>query len=156
MMGQLAAALAHELGQPLGAILNNVEAAAMLLQNDSSANATELRDIISDIAADEERADLVLARIRSMIKQQTFTVSRIDPVAVVRDAATLAQVRLKNAGISLIVDCPASLPGIAGDSILLQQALLNLINNSADAIGAAGDRKGLAGAITICLRQEDR
>jgi signal transduction histidine kinase len=156
MMGQLAAALAHELGQPLGAILNNVEAAAMLLQNDSSANATELRDIISDIAADEERADLVLARIRSMIKQQTFTVSRIDPVAVVRDAATLAQVRLKNAGISLIVDCPASLPEIAGDSILLQQALLNLINNSADAIGAAGDRKGLAGAITICLRQEDR
>jgi len=156
MMGQLAAALAHELGQPLGSILNNVEAAGMLLQNDSSANAAELRDIIADIAADEERADLVLARIRSMIKQQTFTVSRIDPIAVVRDAATLAQVRLKNAGISLIVDCPAALPEIAGDSILLQQALLNLINNSADAIGAAGDRLGQAGAITIHLRQEDR
>ena len=156
MMGQLAAALAHELGQPLGSILNNVEAAGMLLRNDSSANAAELRDIISDIAADEQRADLVLARIRSMIKQQTFTVSRIDPVAVVRDAATLAQVRLKNAGISLSVDCPAAVPEIAGDSILLQQALLNLINNSADAIGAAGDRLGQAGAITIRLRQEDR
>jgi len=156
MMGQLAAALAHELGQPLGSILNNVEAAGMLLQNDSSANAAELRDIISDIAADEERADLVLARIRSMIKQQTFTVSRIDPIAVVRDAATLAQVRLKNAGISLSVDCPAAFPEIAGDSILLQQALLNLINNSADAIGAAGERLGQAGAITIRLRQEDR
>lgn len=156
MMGQLAAALAHELGQPLGAILNNVDAAASLLQNDSSENAAELRDIISDIAADEERADLVLGRIRSMIRRQTFTVSRISPIAVVRDAATLAQVRLKNAGISLAVDCPASLPEIAGDSILLQQALLNLINNSADAIGAAGDRQGLAGAVTIRLRQEDR
>jgi signal transduction histidine kinase len=156
MMGQLAAALAHELGQPLGSILNNVEAAAMLLQNDSSENAAELRDIISDIAADEKRADLVLARIRSMIKRQTFTVSLIDPVAVVRDAATLAQVRLKNAGISLTIDCPAAMPAIAGDSILLQQALLNLINNSADAIGAATDRRGTTGAIAIRLRQEDR
>jgi len=67
MLGQFAASLAHELGQPLGAILNNVEAAQLLLRDDRSANAAELRAIVNDIAADDARAGAVLDGIRALV-----------------------------------------------------------------------------------------
>ena len=136
-LGQLAASLAHELGQPLGAILNNLEAAEILLRDDASANAEELRAIVRDIASDDERAGAVLDRIRAMIRKQRFTVGPVEVPGLIRGVLTLAGPRLNSDGIVVKVSCDPGLPRVAGDEVLLQQALLNLLGNSADAIRAS-------------------
>jgi signal transduction histidine kinase len=143
-LGQLAASLAHELGQPLGAILNNLEAAEILLRDDASANAEELRAIVRDMAADDQRAGAVLDRIRAMIRKQRFTVGPVEVASLIRGVLTLAGPRLAADGIVVTVACDSGLPRVAGDEVLLQQALLNLLGNSADAIRAS--RAGSAGA----------
>ena len=147
-LGQLAASLAHELGQPLGAILNNLEAAEILLRDDDTANAEELRAIVRDIAADDERAGAVLDRIRAMIRKQRFTIGPVEVPGLIRGVLTLAGPRLTADGIVVTVACDPGLPRVAGDEILLQQALLNLLGNSADAIRAsrAGSPGGAEGA----------
>ena len=147
-LGQLAASLAHELGQPLGAILNNLEAAEIVLRDDDTANAEELRAIVRDIAADDERAGAVLDRIRAMIRKQRFTVGPVEVPGLIRGVLTLAGPRLTADGIVVTVACDPGLPRVAGDEILLQQALLNLLGNSADAIRAsrAGSPGGAEGA----------
>lgn len=137
-LGQFAASLAHELGQPLGAILNNLEAAEMLLRRDDSVVAGELREIVGDIAADDRRAGAVLDRIRAMVRQQKFTVRPVDVPALLQGVLTLARPRLDAERIAVKVACEPGLPHLAGDEILLQQALLNLIANSADAIRGIG------------------
>lgn len=142
-LGQLAASLAHELGQPLGAILNNLEAAEILLRDDTSANSEELRAIVRDMAADDQRAGAVLDRIRAMIRKQRFTVGPVEVAGLIRGVLTLAGPGLTSDGIVVNVSCDPGLPRVAGDEVLLQQALLNLLGNSADAIRAS--RAGSAG-----------
>jgi signal transduction histidine kinase len=154
MLGQLAASLAHELGQPLGAILNNVEAAQLLLRDDRSANAAELRAIVDDIAADDARAGAVLDGIRAMVRRQRFAVRPVDVPGLIRSVLALAGPRLTAERIGVTVSCDPGIPQVAGDEILLQQALLNLIGNSAEGIRESAGVRQLPGAITIRARRE--
>jgi len=154
MLGQLAASLAHELGQPLGAILNNVEAATLLLRDDRSANAAELRAIVSDIAADDARAGAVLDRIRAMVRRQRFAVGPVDVPGLIRGVLALAGPGLAADRIAVTVHCDPDVPRVAGDEILLQQALLNLVGNSADAIRATAAGRDQPGAITVEARRD--
>jgi C4-dicarboxylate-specific signal transduction histidine kinase len=154
MLGQLAASLAHELGQPLGAILNNVEAAALLLRDDRSANAAELREIVNDIAADDARAGAVLDRIRAMVRRQRFAIGPVEVPGLIRDVLALAEPGLAADRIEVTVNCAADVSRVAGDEILLQQALLNLVGNSADAIRGSAAVRQLPGAITIRARRD--
>ena len=144
MLGQLAASLAHELGQPLGAILNNIEAAEIILRDDNSPNAAELREIVGDIAADDRRAGAVLDRIRAMVRKQRFTVGPVEVPRLVRDVLAIVGPRLSADGIALISACDPGLPLVAGDKILLQQALINLLGNAADAVEAGVERRANA------------
>lgn len=164
MLGQLAASLAHELGQPLGAILNNIEAAEILLRDDDSPNAAELREIVGDIAADDRRAGAVLDRIRAMVRKQRFTVGPVEVPRLVRDVLAIVGPRLSADGIALISACDPGLPLVAGDKVLLQQALINLLGNAADAVeagvecrahasGPAAGPRGEPSAITIQARR---
>jgi signal transduction histidine kinase len=154
MLGQFAASLAHELGQPLGAILNNVEAAQLLLRDDRSANAAELRAIVDDIAADDARAGAVLDGIRAMVRRQRFAVRPVDVQGLIRGVLALAGPRLTAERIGVTVSCDPDMPQVAGDEILLQQALLNLIGNSAEAIRESAGARQLPGAITIRASRE--
>ena len=142
MMGQLASALAHEINQPLGAILRNAEAAELFLQ-EPSPDLEEIRAILADIRKDDQRAGSVIDRMRGLLKRQNLEKRLVnagelvgDVVALVRSDAAVRHVKLELA----VAD---HLPAVCGDAVHLQQVLLNLIFNGMDAIDEAksGDRR---------------
>ena len=133
LLGQLASALAHELSQPLGAILRNAEAAEMILQ-DPSPDLEELRAIVTDILGDDQRAGQVIDRLRSLLKRGRVDPQPIELQSVVSEVFSL--VRADAAARCLKLDYSAApvLPMVRGDRIHLQQVLLNLIINAMDAL----------------------
>jgi len=157
-LGQLAASLAHELDQPLGAILNNAEAADLLLAGEQP-QADELRAIVRDIIEDDRRAGDVLDRIRAMVQKQPFRSARVDVPELFREVGPLIKAAVGKKPIALEISCEPGLRPVEGDFVLLQQALLNLVLNSVDAIGAredgviairAGDEQ--SGCVGLCVR----
>lgn len=137
-LGQLAAALAHELDQPLGAILNNAEAARLLLEGEAP-DVRELRAIVEDILADDRRAGEVLDRIRGMVRQRAFEPQAVPVETLLQEVARLVRPLVVSRRIALQVSGEPGLPAIAGDPVLLQQALLNLALNAVEAIGNRED-----------------
>jgi PAS domain S-box-containing protein len=133
MMGELAAAMAHEVNQPLAAILSNAQAAHRFL-NGPSPDLEEIKEIVSDIAGDGARAGEVLRRMRTMIKKekagfQSLSVNQLlqEVVGLVRNDALI-----HNVAIELRLD--PDLPAVHGDRIQLQQVVMNLLLNAFDAI----------------------
>src|SRR5204863_1560744 len=90
MMGQLASALAHEINQPLGAILRNAEAAELFLQS-KTPDLEEIRAILSDIRADDQRAGDVIDRMRALLKRHVLDTQLLDLNELVGDVAQLAR-----------------------------------------------------------------
>ena len=131
--GELTASIAHEINQPLGAILTNAETADAILQS-SNPDIAELKDIVKDILQDDRRAGEVIRRMRSLLKKAPFEVKNIDLNDLVRETveflSALAVAR-KVELVSLIT--PDALP-ILGDRIQLQQVVLNLVVNGIDAM----------------------
>ncbi len=148
MLGQLASALAHELSQPLGAILRNAEAAEILLSTPSP-DLVELRAIIADIHKDDQRAGDVIERLRALLKRRQMQFSPLSIETLVKDANTL--LRADAAARHVALECCAgdTLPMVAGDRVHLSQVLINLILNGMDAINeATGSRR----RITVAAR----
>jgi C4-dicarboxylate-specific signal transduction histidine kinase len=137
-LGQLAASLAHELEQPLGAILNNAETASLLLSGDAP-DRDELRAIVDDILADNRRAGAVLDRIRGMVRQDPFELQAVPVDALLHDVVQLLRPVAAKRKIALELSCELGTPAVEGDPVLLQQALLNLVLNSFEAIGTRTD-----------------
>lgn len=158
-LGQLAASLAHELDQPLGAILNNAEAARILLA-EKKPQIADLRDILADIVEDDRRAGEVLDRIRAMVQRQPFRPCAVDVPQLLRDVVNLVQSVAAKNQVRLEASCEPGLSPVEGDRVLLQQALLNLVLNSIDAIGNRADgvisvRAGEAGPHRIGISVSD-
>ena len=135
-MGQLAASLAHEINQPLGAILRNAEAAELYLQQPAP-DLDEVRAILADIRADDERAGSVIDRMRGLLKRQTLDKRRLDVRTLVGEVVALVRVDAATRQVTVDVDVPADLPQVQGDRVHLQQVLLNLILNGMDALNGA-------------------
>jgi len=143
MMGQLASALAHEINQPLGAILRNAEAAELFMQ-DASPDMDEIRAIVADIRKDDQRAGAVIDRIRGLLKQQPLNTRELDVSELVGDVRALVRVDAAARQVKLQVDVPSDLPLVRGDRVHLQQVLLNVILNGMDALnGATGGERCL-------------
>jgi two-component system, LuxR family, sensor kinase FixL len=132
-MGELAASLAHELKQPLTAILTNAQAAERFLAADAT-NAAEVREILQDIVNDDKRAGEVIRRMRQLVKKEEPEFVSFNVEAVIADVALLthSDAILHNIRVSLAID--SGLPSIRGDRVELQQVLLNLLLNSFDAM----------------------
>jgi signal transduction histidine kinase/ABC-type uncharacterized transport system substrate-binding protein len=131
--GELTATIAHEINQPLGAILANVETAESMIKSPAP-DLQEVGEILADIRRDDMRAGQVISRLRSLLKKVPLELKQIDVNDVVRETmqflsalAIAREVTLT----SLIASAPLS---IKGDPIQLQQVILNLIVNAMDAM----------------------
>ena len=133
MAGELTATIAHELNQPLGAIMANVETAELLVKSPAP-DLHEIAEILADIRRDDKRAGEVIGRLRNLLKKAPLELKDIDLNEVARETvrflSALAVAREVDL-ISLISQTP--LP-IKGDAIQLQQVILNLIINAMDAM----------------------
>lgn len=144
MMGQLASALAHELNQPLGAILRNAEAAELFLQA-SPPDVQELRAILADIRRDDQRAGEVIDRMRALLKRRESHWSELDLNAVTEEVAGLLRFDAGARRVKLTLELSRAVPGVRGDRVQLQQVLLNLILNAMDAMnGCEAGRRYVA------------
>jgi PAS domain S-box-containing protein len=133
LLGQLASALAHELSQPLGAILRNAEAAELMLQ-EPSPDLEELRAIVTDIRADDQRAGKVIERLRSLLKRRSLDLQPIELNAVIAEVLSLVQTDAASRRVKLGFSAAPELPSVQGDRVHLQQVLLNLLVNAMDAV----------------------
>ena len=132
-MGELAASLAHELNQPLTAILSNAQAAQRFLAADP-VDLSELREILADIVEDDSRAGDVIRRMRTLVKKEQLEFAPLDLGTVIGDAVLLAHsdAILRNIRVSHEID--PHLRQVRGDRVQLQQVLLNLLLNAFDAM----------------------
>jgi two-component system sensor kinase FixL len=147
-MGALTASLAHELNQPLTAILSNAQAAQRLLQADPT-NLVEVSAILKDIVEDDQRAAAVIHRLRGLLQKGELELAMLDLNELVGEVARLVSSDLIARGVVLRLELAAGLAPVRGDRVQLQQVVLNLILNGLDAIGESrtGDR-------TLVLRTE--
>ena len=133
VMGQLASALAHEINQPLSAILRNAEAAALFMQ-DPSPDLAEIAAILEDIRKDDQRAGAVIDRMRALLRRREVEMKPIDVPQMLDDVATLLRPDAAARHIAIDIDVAPDLPPVQGDRVQLQQVLLNLALNGMDAI----------------------
>jgi C4-dicarboxylate-specific signal transduction histidine kinase/ABC-type uncharacterized transport system substrate-binding protein len=132
-LGEMATTLAHELNQPLGAILSNAEAAEILLQTNPP-DLDELRAILKDIRDDGWRAGEVIRRMRSLLKRQQFKMELIEVKGLVEALDGLLQAVVISRKARLQIEVAPALPPVLGDAVHLQQVLLNLILNALEAM----------------------
>ena len=132
-MGQLTASLAHELHQPLGAILRNSEAAKMLLASGRPVN-DELKEIVEDIRKDDQRAAEIIRRMRTLLRKREVTNEAVDLNDVVRETVDFVVPAAMIKSVRLETDLKASPAIVTGDRVHLQQVLLNLVLNGLDAM----------------------
>lgn len=136
LLGQFTTSLAHELGQPLGAILRNAEAAELFLEREPP-DLEEVRAILADVRKDGERAGGVIDRLRAMLKRHGVESQMLDWSGVVDDVVGIARGNASARGIALKIDTPSDLPPVRGDRVHFQQVLLNLVANAIDAVESA-------------------
>ena len=147
-LGELSGAIAHEVNQPLTAILSNAQAALYLLTPESP-NFTEIHDALEDIVHEDSRASEVIQRLRGLLKKGESKFEPVDLNQLIDSTITLLRHQLIDRRVVVETDLTDSLPVVLGDPVQLQQVLLNLILNAVDAMASTPD--GLR-RIQICSR----
>jgi len=132
-LGELAGSLAHELNQPLTAILSNVQAAQRFLTT-QPINLTEVREILQDLVADNHRASEVIRKIRALVKKGEFEAAPLSLASVIGDVALLVHSDAIVRGIRVLLTISPELPPVHGDRVQVQQVVLNLLLNAFDAL----------------------
>ena len=138
-MGELAAAIAHEVNQPLTAIVTNANFSLRELKG-STANLDELRTAITEIVNDGARASAVLSRIRGLLARESPRRTELDINEIIQEVITLLRNELTRHRVSLRTDLEADLPSVSGDPVQLQQVLINLIMNAIEAMRTSAER----------------
>jgi PAS domain S-box-containing protein len=133
LLGELSGALAHELNQPLAAILANARAAQRMLARENL-DVAEFQAILEDIVSDDRRAGAVIQRVRALIKKDETDLQNVSPNEIVTDVLELAHSDLIQRAVVVSTRLAPSLPDVQGDRVQLQQVLLNLIVNACDAM----------------------
>jgi signal transduction histidine kinase len=135
-VGELTAAISHELRQPLAAIRAHAEAGAMLLDRTPS-DLSEAREVFRDIVSDDLRAVEVLDHVRALLRKDDPVDSFVDLNAICERATELLMPDAAKRGVQLRLSLEPGLPPVIGDAVQLQQVVLNLALNAMDAIQAS-------------------
>lgn len=141
-VNELAASIAHEINQPLAAISNNAQV-ALHLNERGTLDPDELREILSDIVADNQRAAEVIRSSRSMLKKDAGEHQSLLLNDLIRDVLSMMRSDALTRGISVSFDLDSPLPAVRGDRVQLQQVILNLIVNAFEAMDASEGPKNL-------------
>jgi PAS domain S-box-containing protein len=136
-MGELAASIAHEVNQPLGAIVTYGQAGLRLLSR-ATPDIDKLREVIDQMISDGLRASEVIKRIRALLKKADPETSLLNINETIQDVIALTITELNRNEIRLRIELARGLPPVLGDRIQLQQVILNLILNGKDAMNAEG------------------
>jgi PAS domain S-box-containing protein len=138
-MGELAASIAHEINQPLAAIVNNANASSRLLATEPP-DLDEVRLAVADIAEAGTRAGEIISRVRTFLKKVVPAKTQVDINQVIREVLALTPSQLEKHNISVRTELLPGLAPVQGDRIQLQQVLLNLIMNGVEAMTSVSDR----------------
>jgi PAS domain S-box-containing protein len=135
VLGELSGAIAHEVNQPLTAILSNAEAALYLLEQDSP-DLAEVRDVLRDIMQEDSRAGEIVHRLRNLLKKGEAKAEPVELNELVNQTVALLRSELVGRRIAVETDLAKDLPAMSGDPVQLQQVLLNLVMNAMDAMAS--------------------
>jgi two-component system sensor kinase FixL len=137
-MGELAASIAHEINQPLAAVVTNGNACMRWLTR-SQPDLEEARDAVQRIIRDGNRASEVIARIRGLLKRTATNKGPLDINEVIQETVALAQNEARRRRVSLQTNLAANLGPVLGDRVQLQQVILNLMMNGIEAMSSVSD-----------------
>jgi len=162
-LGEVTASIAHELNQPLAAIVNNANACLGLLPSGRH-DLDDVREALTDMVSDADRASAIIERVRGLAKRSPPEKVPLRLVDVVDDVRALAAAESVARRVTIRTDVAADLPVVLGDRVQLQQVLLNLVVNGMDAMSTVDeperrleirgrpDRQGRSPAATISVQ----
>jgi signal transduction histidine kinase len=149
-MGELTASIAHEVNQPLTAVVNNANACLNLLP-DGAPHLAEVRAALTEIVDDADRASAVITRVRQLAKKAPSERSLLDLKDVIMDVLALARHECATRRVIIRTELHDELPRVSGDRVQLQQVLLNLVVNGMDAMNTVEESKRV---LIICTSHE--
>ncbi len=150
VMGQLAGSLAHELNQPLTAILSNTQA-ALRFMNRESIDVAEVRETLNDVVDEGKRASEIIRHMRALVKKAPLEVAPVELPGVMREVAKLMHSDAVMRGMNMRFEIAPDLPVVHGDRIQLQQVMLNLLLNAFEAMKGRPYNERIA---TVVLARE--
>lgn len=150
IMGELSASMAHELNQPLTAILTNAQAAQRFMAS-GTADMDEFREILKDIAYDTTRARDVIRHLRALVKRSEPDFTKLEVGDTIREVIGFLHGDIVARNVRVSLELLADLPPVLGDRIQLQQVLINLLLNAFDALNGNPVAERL---VTVALTQE--
>jgi signal transduction histidine kinase len=150
-MGEMAASIAHEINQPLAAIVNNANASLRWL-GEAPPNVERARSVLKRVVSDGERASEVIGSIRAMLGKSGQERVRLDVNDLIREALAFMRPELRHHGIIVKIELADELPLISAVRIQLQQVILNLISNAVESMASIDGRPRL---LTVRSQKED-
>jgi C4-dicarboxylate-specific signal transduction histidine kinase len=135
-LGEMTASIAHEINQPLGAIVNNANASLRWL---AAKNAEEAQQSVALIVADGHRASEILARIRAMVQKSPLQRHLLDLNDAIREVVTLVGSQAEKHGVSIESRLSDGIPSVRADRVQMQQVVLNLVMNAIEAMAGTPD-----------------
>ena len=134
-MGELVATIAHEVNQPISAIVTNANFCLRQLVS-VPRNSDKLREAIAEIVNDGTRASAVISRVRALLQKHAPKRVAVDINQIIQDVTVLLRNELVRSRVTLRVDLDTKLPYVSGDPVLLQQVVINLVMNGIEAMAS--------------------
>jgi C4-dicarboxylate-specific signal transduction histidine kinase len=150
MLGEITASIAHEVNQPLAALIMNGNACLRWLATDPP-NLAEAREAAQRIVSDGNRASQIIARVRTLLKRETAERNPLDVNDLIAETLSFTRTDIARHEVTPRTELLDDLPAVIGDRVQLQQVLVNLILNAADAMSGIGERERV---MTVRTRRE--